>query len=94
MPAAGGWVLNACPVVDAALLIPAGGLADAHGRKRGFRDRSHLAPGRIGALAAAVGPNQGSSVVGRIGWPWAFPINVPMGAVALAIVESGSPDWQ
>ena len=31
------WVLNASTVVYAAMLIPAGGLADAHGRKRVFR---------------------------------------------------------
>lgn len=31
------WVLNAYTVVYAAMLIPAGGLADAHGRKRIFR---------------------------------------------------------
>src|SRR4029078_11951480 len=30
------WVLNAYTVVYAAMLIPAGGLADAHGRKRVF----------------------------------------------------------
>lgn len=30
------WVLNAYTVVYAAILIPAGGLADAHGRKRVF----------------------------------------------------------
>lgn len=31
------WVLNGFTVVYAAMLIPAGGLADAHGRKRVFR---------------------------------------------------------
>ena len=30
------WVLNAYTVVYAAMLIPAGGLADSHGRKRVF----------------------------------------------------------
>jgi EmrB/QacA subfamily drug resistance transporter len=35
-PADLSWVLNAYTVVYAALLIPAGGLADAHGRKRIF----------------------------------------------------------
>ena len=30
------WVLNAYTVVFAAMLIPAGGLADTHGRKRVF----------------------------------------------------------
>ena len=31
------WVLNAYTVVYAAMLIPAGGLADAHGRRHIFR---------------------------------------------------------
>jgi len=35
-PADMSWVLNAYTVVYAAMLIPAGGLADAHGRKRVF----------------------------------------------------------
>jgi EmrB/QacA subfamily drug resistance transporter len=35
-PADLSWVLNAYTVVYAALLVPAGGLADAHGRKRTF----------------------------------------------------------
>lgn len=176
------WVLNAYTVVYAAMLIPAGGLADAHGRKRVFRlglavfiaasVACGLAPsvegliaarvvqalgaalltpasmsvvmaafpverralvislwGAVGGLAAAVGPSLGSWVTADFGWPWAFYINVPVGlwalwqsrsrieeavkpvqrrrvdvvgllllmaavgAVALAIVESGSPAW-
>ncbi len=43
------WVLNAYTVVYAAMLIPAGGLADAHGRKRIFR------VGVIIFVAASVG---------------------------------------
>ena len=35
-PADLSWVLNAYTVVYATMLIPAGGLADAHGRKRVF----------------------------------------------------------
>ena len=177
------WVLNAYTVVYAAMLIPAGGLADAHGRKRMFMlgvtlflaasaacglagnvdaliaarvlqaiGAALLTPaslsivlaafpqskrsvvvslwGAVGALAAAVGPSLGSFVVDSVGWPWAFYINLPLGAlalwrgavildesvkpderrridgvgmallmvtvgaIALAIVESGSPAWQ
>lgn len=177
------WVLNAYTVVYAAMLIPAGGLADAHGRKRVFKlglagfiaasVACGLAPsvewlivarvlqalgaalltpasmsivlaafpaerralvislwGAVGGMAAAVGPSLGSWVTAHAGWQWAFYINVPIGlwalwssqsrieetviatqrrrvdvigllllmvavgAVALAIVESGSPTWE
>ena len=177
------WVLNGYTVVYAAMLIPAGGLADAHGRRRIFRlgvalfvaasaacgaapgvgwliaarvlqavgaalltpasmsivlaafpsERRAVAVslwGAVGGLAAAVGPSLGSWVTAHAGWPWAFYINVPIGvwalwrsashvdeavkpsqrrridvvgllllmlavgAVALAIVESGSPRWR
>jgi EmrB/QacA subfamily drug resistance transporter len=130
------WVLNAYTVVYAAMLIPAGGLADAHGRKRLFfigvtlflaasaacglagsvswliaarvlqaigaalltpaslsivlaafpQNKRSVAVslwGAVGGLAAAVGPSLGSFVVDSIGWPWAFYINLPLGALAL-----------
>ncbi|MEX8520956.1 MAG: MFS transporter [Leptothrix sp. (in: b-proteobacteria)] len=130
------WVLNAYTVVYAAMLIPAGGLADAHGRKRVFMlgvmlflagsaacglagsvnaliaarvlqaiGAALLTPaslsivlaafpqnkrsvavslwGAVGGLAAAVGPSLGSFVVDSVGWPWAFYINLPLGALAL-----------
>lgn len=130
------WVLNAYTVVFAAMLIPAGGLADTHGRKRVFQlgvalflaasvacglagsvawliaarvlqavGAALLTPaslslvlaafpqhkravavslwGAVGGFAAAVGPSVGSFVVESIGWPWAFFINLPIGAVSL-----------
>lgn len=130
------WVMNAYTVVYAAMLIPAGGLADTHGRKRLFLigttlfiaasaacgmagsvgalvaarvlqavGAALLTPaslsivlaafpierrsvvvslwGAVGGLAAAVGPSLGSWVITQAGWPWAFYINVPIGAVAL-----------
>ncbi|HET9207728.1 MAG TPA: DHA2 family efflux MFS transporter permease subunit [Burkholderiaceae bacterium] len=130
------WVLNAYTVVYAAMLIPAGGLADTYGRKRVFLfgvtlfiaasaacglagDVSWLVAARVlqavgaalltpaslsivlaafpqqqraltvslwGAVAgfaAAVGPTLGSFVVQSIGWPWAFFINLPIGAISL-----------
>ncbi|MBZ2209539.1 MFS transporter [Massilia soli] len=135
-PADLSWVLNAYTVVYATMLIPAGGLADAHGRKRVFlagvalflaasaacgmagsvglliaarvvqalgaalltpaslsiildafpEDKRTVAVslwGAVGGLAAAIGPSLGSSIVDYLGWPWAFYINIPLGAVSL-----------
>lgn len=39
--------------------------------------------GAVGGFAAAVGPSLGSFVVQHFGWPWAFFINVPIGAYSL-----------
>ena len=130
------WVLNAYTVVYAAMLIPAGGLADAHGRKKVFLlgvtlflaasaacglagnvgwliaarvaqaiGAALLTPaslsivldafpqskravavslwGAVGGLAAAIGPSVGSFVVDSVGWPWAFYLNLPLGALSL-----------
>lgn len=135
-PADLSWVLNAYTVVYAGMLIPAGGLADAHGSKRMFllgvavflvaSAACGLAPaagwliaarvmqaigaamltpaslslilgafpqnkrsvavslwGAVGGLAAAVGPSLGSFVVDTVGWPWAFYLNLPLGALSL-----------
>jgi EmrB/QacA subfamily drug resistance transporter len=56
-PADLSWVLNAYTVVYAAMLIPAGGLADAHGRKRMFMVGVTLFLGASAAcgLASSVG---------------------------------------
>ncbi|MET0964294.1 MAG: MFS transporter [Noviherbaspirillum sp.] len=130
------WVLNAYTVTYAAMLIPAGGLADVHGRKRIFLigaaifiigsgacgaagsvgmlvaarvvqavGAALLTPaslslildafpqnkravavslwGAVGGMAAAIGPSLGSLIIDRMGWPWAFYINLPIGAVSL-----------
>ena len=130
------WVLNAYTVVYAAMLIPAGGLADTHGRKKVFMlgvtlflaasaacglvgsvgwliaarvaqavGAALLTPaslsivldafphskravavslwGAVGGLAAAIGPSVGSFVVDSVGWPWAFYLNLPLGALSL-----------
>ncbi|HET7033021.1 MAG TPA: DHA2 family efflux MFS transporter permease subunit, partial [Casimicrobiaceae bacterium] len=130
------WVLNGYTVVYAAMLIPAGGLADTHGRKRVFlfgvtlfiaasvacglagnvatlvaarvvqavgaalltpaslsiviaafpqRKRALAVSvwGAVGGFAAAVGPSLGSFVIESVGWPWAFFINLPIGAYSL-----------
>jgi EmrB/QacA subfamily drug resistance transporter len=138
------WVLNAYTVVFAAMLIPSGGLADTHGRKRMFMGgvvlflaasaacglagteswliavgAALLTPaslsivlaafpasqravavslwGAVGGLAAAVGPSLGAFVVDVAGWPWAFYLNLPLGALSLwfgagLLKESVKPD--
>lgn len=146
------WVINAYTVVYAAILIPAGGLADRHGRKKVFMlgaatfliasAACGLAPtvawliaarvlqaigaalltpaslsivlaafpqskravavslwGAVGALAAAVGPSLGSFVVDTVGWPWAFYLNLPLGAFSMwrgrtLLQEARQPDTQ
>lgn len=144
------WVLNAYTVVYAAMLIPAGGLADAHGRKRVFMSgvalflvasaacglaanvqlliaarvlqavgAALLTPaslsivldafppakravavslwGAVGGLAAAVGPSLGAFVIETLGWPWAFYLNLPLGAWSIwrgakLLREARTPD--
>ncbi len=146
------WVLNAYTVVYAAMLIPAGGLADTHGRKKVFLlgvtlflaasaacglagnvgwliaarvaqaiGAALLTPaslsivldafpqskravavslwGAVGGLAAAIGPSVGSFVVDSVGWPWAFYLNLPLGALSLwrgaaLLKEAKKPDSQ
>jgi len=39
--------------------------------------------GAVGGLAAAIGPSLGSYIVEAYGWPWAFYINLPLGAISL-----------
>ncbi|MBX3604641.1 MAG: DHA2 family efflux MFS transporter permease subunit [Piscinibacter sp.] len=141
------WVLNAYTVVYAAMLIPAGGLADALGRRRVFLfgvalftlasvacglagsvawlvaarvlqavGAALLTPaslsmvmaafpaqrralvistwGAVGGFAAAVGPSLGAFIADTAGWPWAFFINLPVGALTLwrgAVRLDGSP---
>ena len=149
-PAELSWVLNAYTIVYAALLVPAGQLADLLGRKRLFlagvalftlssglcgvapgawslivfritqaAGAALLTPtslalilqafplpkraiavalwGAVGALAAAVGPSVGSMIIDATSWHWAFLVNVPIGAFALArawsrLDESLSPE--
>ena len=78
----------------------AGGRARGAGGRRGLADagvavhragrlsgRAAVAVslwGAVAGLAAAVGPSLGAFVVDAAGWPWAFYINVPLGALSLA----------
>lgn len=58
------WVLNAYTVVYAAMLIPAGGLADAHGRRRIFR--LGLAVFLAASLACGAAPSVGWLIAARV----------------------------
>lgn len=52
------WVLNAYTVIYAAMLIPAGGLADAHGRKRVF----------LAGVALFIAASAGCGLAGSVPW--------------------------
>src|SRR5213593_2012358 len=67
------WVLNAYTVVYAAMLIPAGGLADTHGRKRIFL----LGVTLFLAASAACG------LAGNVGWLVAARVAQAIGAALL-----------
>jgi EmrB/QacA subfamily drug resistance transporter len=130
------WILTAYNIVFAALLVPAGRLADRTGRRRAFMAglvtfmaasvAAGLAPtveilvaarviqaagaaalvptslalllpevplaqratatgiwGATGAIAAAVGPSLGGTLVHAAGWRWVFFVNVAIGLPAL-----------
>src|ERR687890_438936 len=130
------WILNAYNIVFAALLVPAGRLADRTGRRRTFvagmltflaaSVAAGLAPtveflvaarvvqaagaaalvptslalvlpefplaqratatgiwGAMGAIAAALGPSLGGTLVDAAGWRWVFFVNVAIGLPAL-----------
>jgi EmrB/QacA subfamily drug resistance transporter len=63
------WVLNAYTVVYAAMLVPAGGLADAHGRKRVFLTgvALFLAASAACGMAGSVGLLIGARVLQALG---------------------------
>jgi len=53
--------------------------------------------GAVGGLAAAIGPSLGAFVVDTVGWPWAFYLNLPLGALSLwhgaaLLKEAKKPD--
>ncbi|HVV57549.1 MAG TPA: MFS transporter [Gaiellaceae bacterium] len=131
------WVLNGYSIVFAALLVPAGRLADRSGRKRGFLfgvalftvasaacaaspdlafliaaravqacGAAFLVPSSLGLLLAAYPAERQSGAVGgwmavtgvsaalgpvvggllvAVDWRWIFLVNVPVGALALAL---------
>ena len=73
------WVLNGYTIVYAALLIPAGRLADRHGRKAGFI--TGVALFSLASLACAFAPN--------LWWLVAFRVLQAAGAAALTPTSLG-----
>lgn len=67
------WVLNAYTVVYAAMLIPAGGLADAHGRKRVF----------LIGVALFLAASAACGLAGSVGWLIAARVLQAIGAALL-----------
>ncbi|MFC4924363.1 MFS transporter [Delftia deserti] len=72
-PADLSWVLNAYTVVYAAMLIPAGGLADRHGRKRMF----------LGGVALFVAASVACGLAGSVEWLVAARVLQAIGAALL-----------
>src|SRR5215475_3306499 len=90
------WVLNAYAIVFAALLVPAGRIADRVGRKRVFitglllfaaaSALCALAPSVPFVVAAALGPPIGGLLV-QLDWRWIFVVNVPIGVIAAIVAQ-------
>ena len=72
-PADLSWVLNACTVVYAAMLIPAGGLADRHGRKKVF----------LAGVWLFVGASVACGLAGSVEWLVAARVAQAIGAALL-----------
>src|SRR5262249_39010313 len=86
--AASAWALvgfRMLQAIGAACLLPASLALILAALPREQRSIAVSLWGAVGALAAAVGPSLGASVVAAFGWPWAFWINVPVGLVGLAL---------
>ena len=67
------WVINAYTVVYATMLIPAGGLADTHGRKRVF----------LMGVALFLAASAACGLAGNVGWLVAARVLQAMGAALL-----------
>ncbi len=80
-----GWLIAArvLQAVGAALLTPASLSIVLAAFPQSKRAVTVSLWGAVGGFAAAVGPSLGSFVIQSIGWPWAFFINLPIGALSL-----------
>ncbi|MGF6886147.1 EmrB/QacA subfamily drug resistance transporter [Nocardia sp. GAS34] len=81
------WVLNAYTIVMAALLVPAGRLADDTGRKRGFL--IGIALFGLASIACAAAPSLGLLIAARIAQAVAAALLVPTGlGLVLPVFDS------
>jgi EmrB/QacA subfamily drug resistance transporter len=90
-------VMRAAQGAGAALLLPSSLsilLAAFPASKRAI---AVSAWGAVSGVAGALGPSLGSFLVDHFGWPWAFFLNLPLGAIALLrgwrlLTESRDPE--
>jgi EmrB/QacA subfamily drug resistance transporter len=80
-----GWLIAArvAQAAGAALLTPASLSIVLAAFPQNKRAIAVSLWGAVGGLAAAIGPSLGSFVVDAVGWPWAFYLNLPLGALSL-----------
>ena len=85
-----GWLVAArvAQAVGAALLTPASLSIVLAAFPVAQRTVAVSLWGAVAGLAAAVGPSLGAFVVDAAGWPWAFYINVPLGALSLCAARA------
>jgi len=74
---------RAVQAVGAALLTPASLSIVIAAFPQSKRALTVSTWGAVAGFAAAVGPSLGSFVIETVGWPWAFFINLPIGAYSL-----------
>jgi len=94
-----GWLIAAriLQAIGAALLTPASLSIVLAAFPTSRRAVAVSLWGAVGGLAASIGPSLGAFVVDTAGWPWAFFINLPLGALSLwfgagLLKESARPD--
>src|ERR687891_247854 len=78
------WVLNGYTIVFAALLVPAGRLADRTSLKRSFLVGVAVFTLGSALCAAAAGPVLGGLLL-SVDWRWIFLINLPIGVATLLV---------
>ncbi|NQE85905.1 MFS transporter [Nocardia terpenica] len=67
------------------ILLPAGQTVIAYAAGRGAMGRVMSVVGSALVLAPALGPIVGSTLLARLSWPWLFLVNLPVGAIAIAL---------
>lgn len=98
--APGPWLLIAARVLQAAggaALVPSSLALVMRATPRERLPVALAVWGATGAVAGAVGPTLGAALIEACGWRWVFLINLPVGALTVALgrgrlVESRDPD--
>ncbi|WP_028923046.1 MFS transporter [Pseudonocardia acaciae] len=76
----GAMLFSLTPVLPAVMVRPEA------------RGRAMAVVTTVGPLGLIAGPAVGGALVGTLDWPWIFYLNVPVAAVAIAMVRVGMPD--